>query len=307
MPELPEVEHLRRTLARSLPGRRVTGVSLHRPDVCDRPDGRAPNRPGLLLGGVVRELLRHGKQLAIVTEDGRALRVHLGMTGQLLLVRARERPARSDHVHAAWRLDDGSRMLFRDPRRFGGLAPYATPADLVAREWGDLGPDAASIDGEELAQRLARTGRAIKAALLDQHVLAGVGNIYADESLFKAAIHPLRRTGGIRRPESHRLAAAIRETLALAIAGGGSTLRDYVDAQGRPGRHQHSHLVYGRSGQPCARCGSTLRSIPVSQRTTVFCPACQPRVPGRPRPAFPHRREVITIPSPRPPRAVVAC
>lgn len=307
MPELPEVEHLRRTLARVLPGRRVARALLHRPDMCAATSGRPATGRDLLLNATFREPLRHGKSLALTTVDGRVLRVHLGMTGQLVLVPARARLARGDHIHAAWRLDDGSRLLFRDPRRFGGLAPYATLADLRARDWDALGPDAAWIGADELARRFARTARAVKAVLLDQHVLAGVGNIYADESLFRAAIHPLRRTHRLRPSEIQGLAEAIQETLALAIAAGGSTLRDYVDANGQAGRHQLSHLVYGRSGQPCVRCGGALRGITLAQRTTVFCPVCQPRGTQAIRRPFPHRGAAIRRPSTWVSRPVVTC
>ncbi len=298
MPELPEVEHLRRTLARVLPGRRVRGTALLRPDVCEPAGATARD---LLLAGVFLEPVRRGKHLALVVEDGRALRVHLGMTGQLVVLLPGRHADKQDHIHATWTLDDGSRLFFRDPRRFGGLAPYPSLEELRRAAWATLGPDAASITPAQLAERLAATTRAIKAALLDQGVLAGVGNIYADESLFRAGIHPRRRADRLRPAEVEALSAAIRATLRLAIAGGGSTLRDYVDADGRPGRHQFAHLVYGRAGEPCHRCGRPLRACRLAQRATVYCGACQSRraspFPHRPtkRPPVPLSQACMTI------------
>lgn len=277
MPELPEVEHLRRTLLRVLPGRRVVEARLLRADVCATCHGRTPTPRDLLSGGRIAHLDRHGKQLAITADDGRAIRVHLGMTGQLLVVAADEAPQRADHVHAWWRLDDGSTMLFRDPRRFGGLAAYPTLERLRREEWARLGPDALSVTGPCLAARLAGSRRPVKAALLDQHVLAGVGNIYADESLFRAGLDPRLPAHRVAGSLADRLAEAVRATLAHAVCRGGSSVRDYIDGAGRPGTFQHHHQVYGRAGEPCMRCRRTLCSGVTGQRTTVWCPRCQRR------------------------------
>ncbi len=279
MPELPEVEHLRRTLERVLPGRRVAAATLHRRDVCEweRPLRGAARDRALLLGGTFAAPLRHGKQLALVVADGRVLRVHLGMTGQLVM---RTGKVLKDHVHATWTLDDGSVLTFRDPRRFGGLAPFPDQSSLRVT-WARLGPDALSISPEELAGALGRTTRAVKAVLLDQGVLAGVGNIYADESLFKARIHPRRPAHRLTSTEVARLTDSIHDTLRRAIEGGGSTLRDYLDGDGRAGDFQNAHLVYGRAGEACGACGQTLRGITLAQRTTVLCARCQPLYPRR--------------------------
>lgn len=274
MPELPEVEHLRRGLIEPLVGRRVVGVTLHRRDVLRCADVSKRHRSALLNGETVVALARHGKQLVIQGRE-RVLLVHLGMTGSLAHRRRGERLARADHVHATWRLDDGSRLVFRDPRRFGGLWGYASMEAVEAERWSSLGPDALTIRAPALRAALHRTSRPVKAALLDQGVLAGVGNIYADESLFATGIHPLRQADVVESDEATRLAGAIRRVLRRAIEGGGSTIRDYQDAGGQPGSYQRTHAVYGRAGQPCPRCCTPLVGTRVAQRQTVFCPQCQ--------------------------------
>lgn len=237
----------------------------------------------LLRGATVAEIRRHGKQLAIVAVDGRVLVVQLGMTGQFFFVPRGSAMRPRDHVHARWMVagrdgDDGV-MLFRDPRRFGGLTTLASVGALQ-RHWATLGPDALTITADALAVGLAGSRRAVKAALLDQRVLAGVGNIYADEALFGARIHPLRPAGGMRADEVRALAEAVRRVLRRAIKAGGSTLNDYRDANGAEGKFSSRHAVYGRAGTPCVACGSLLRRQVVAQRTTVYCPVCQPERPG---------------------------
>lgn len=280
MPELPEVEHLRRTLVEPLVGRRVVGGSLHRRDVLrlatpagDR-RGARHHRRDLLIGTTIDRLDRHGKQLAMVGQSGQVLLVHLGMSGQLRHLPAGTEAAPRDHVHAHWRLDDGSRLLFRDPRRFGGL--WALPSvDALNERWASLGPDALSIRAGRLGAALSGTRRPIKAALLDQRVVAGLGNIYVDEALFAAGIHPLVPASELANDRVGLLVREIRRILRQSLQSGGSTFRDYRDAQGRPGRTQDRHMVYGRAGRPCGRCSTTLVSLVIAQRTTVICPQCQ--------------------------------
>ena len=286
MPELPEVEHLRRTLEPLLLGRRVVDATLHRRDVLrlDANDRRSPHRrTDLLVGRRLVQLRRRGKQLSIHADDDTALVVHLGMSGQVLHLAPGARADRADHVHATWRLDDASRLLFRDPRRFGGLWAIRSSADLD-RRLAPLGPDALEILAPDLHRRLGRTTRAVKAALLDQRLVAGVGNIYADEALHIARIHPLRPGASLARDETRALARALRAVLRAAIDDGGSTLRDYRDATGRSGRRQNAHAVYGRAGRSCLTCGTTLEALSVTQRTTVFCPHCQPAASRHARP-----------------------
>lgn len=200
------------------------------------------------------------------------------MTGTLRLRREDEgRDHTPTHTHALWTLRSktgGTTLLFRDPRRFGGLRALPSPAALDSH-WQELGPDALAITGDELKARL-RGSRALKPTLLDQRVIAGVGNIYADEALFLAGIHPTRRVSSLRPSEIVRLADSIRSVLKASIQAGGTTLRDYADAGGRPGGFQASHRVYARGGLPCALCGTPLRTILLAQRSTTFCNTCQP-------------------------------
>lgn len=264
MPELPEVECLRRSLEPGLVGRTIRRVIIRRRDIVS-PAGAA----GLLTGGTIETLRRHGKQLAVIDHRGRAVIVQLGMTGGLNLSDAVRHPP---HTHVVWVLDSGARLRFVDARRFGRVRHE--PEGPQGR-WAGLGPDALSIRADVLRRALDGSGRPIKAALLDQRVLAGVGNIYADESLHAARIHPARAAGGLTRAEIRVLARKIRVILGRAIDLGGSTIRDYRDGAGQSGAFQGRHRVYGRTGKPCTRCGGVLESGRVAQRTTVWCPVCQ--------------------------------
>lgn len=283
MPELPEVEHLRRTLEPCLLGATIRHAHLHRADFAWVHGSDRPASPrDLLQGATITELRRRGKHLAIIAKDGRTLDVHLGMSGQVIHDACDDAAVAAPHrthVHARWTLErNGSpagEVLFRDPRRFGGLVAVESVNALEHDLWRNLGPDALSITAAQLSRNLTGSRRAIKPALLDQGVLAGVGNIYADEALFFSGIRPTRRCSRLTRAEITRLAASIRRVLTRSIRSGGSTLRDYVDARGSRGSFQDLHAVYGRAGKPCRRCGRSLRSIVLGQRTTVFCTSCQ--------------------------------
>ena len=276
MPELPEVESVRRSLLPYLLGRSVVQSILHRADIVEGDTSPA----ALLQGHLITALQRRGKLLSFHTNSGRALAIHLGMSGQLLVLAKGVAPKNAAHLHAEWRLDSGARLIFRDPRRFGGISTHATEADFQSQRLQALGPDALTIDTTHLAQSLRKAKRPIKAALLDQGVLAGVGNIYADESLFLAAINPARPCTRLNDQDFTRLASAIRDVLTRAIASGGSTLRDYVNASGDQGSYTLEHSVYGRTGQTCLRCATPLKTRLIAQRTTVWCPTCQPTRPA---------------------------
>ncbi len=278
MPELPEVECLRQTLLPHLVGQRVIAVQVHRADICECFNAAAkvvPARPVHLLNGdAIHAITRKGKQLAISGVSGGTICVHLGMTGALLVLPSRPIP-RAPHTHVSWTLANGSVLEFRDPRRFGGLWTFPTHALLHTLRWHDLGPDGLEVTGDHLHATLLASTRMVKAALLDQSIVAGVGNIYADEALFLSRIDPRTRCTRLEGHHWKSLARAVRDTLTVAITAGGSTIRDYRNADGAQGAAQASHRVYGRAGEPCLQCGRALQRGTIAQRTTVWCGSCQ--------------------------------
>jgi formamidopyrimidine-DNA glycosylase len=283
MPELPEVEQIRRSLEPAVLGGLIASAKALRRDVIVAGNGSttARIRPGeLLAGSRIARLHRHGKNLAIIADTGKVICIHLGMSGQLRWIAGNANQPTLDHVHVMWTVRRGrstGRLIFRDPRRFGGLWLFDSLEQLMERRLGLLGPDALTIDGRVLGSRLNGSSRAIKAALLDQAVIAGVGNIYADESLFRAGIHPATPARRLAASHLDALAAEVVGVLQAAIDSGGSTIRSYVDSTGQGGTFADQHMVYGRAGQPCLACGVTLRHTTICQRTTTFCTGCQPR------------------------------
>lgn len=287
MPELPEVETLRLALQSAIIGRTVCRVDVRTRSVIampgDPPAGITRSRTNaaparlqrrlLLQGCTIDRLDRRGKQLAIISAQGPALNVQLGMTGGLSLT---DQPRL--HAHVVWALDDGSRLTFSDPRRFGLIGAHADFHDLQHARWSTLGPDALSLRAPDLTRACDGSCRAIKALLLDQHALAGVGNIYADEALFDAGIHPATSANCLARPHVKHLASSVRRVLREAIRSGGSSIRDFRSAFDALGGYQSRHRVYGRAGKPCPVCGCTLGRIVVAQRGTVLCPRCQPMI-----------------------------
>jgi formamidopyrimidine-DNA glycosylase len=274
VPELPEVETIRARLAPALVGRRIehveiADVRLTRPDP---PEAVA----AALVGERIAEIGRRGKYLVFAFESGRHLLVHLRMTGNVQYP-ARGGFAADPYRRAVVRLDDGSDVAYRDVRRFGTwtlLEPGEAETYLGERRLGreplERGFTAASLE-RVLAGRRAP----IKAALLDQRAAAGVGNIYADEALWRARIHPLRTAGTLTRAELGALRKGIRDALAMGIARQGASLRDYREPGGRRGRMQDDFRVYGRTGEPCHRCGTPIEKIRAAGRGTWYCPACQ--------------------------------
>jgi formamidopyrimidine-DNA glycosylase len=264
VPELPEVETVVRTLAPRLTGRQVRGVRFLSVLAFRGNRRRAAT---MLRGRQIEAVRRHGKFIVFELGGGPRMTIHLGMTGSLLWG---GRPG--PYTRAVFELDEG-RLVFDDPRQFGSIEIGAALPDRLAR----LGPDAFEISAEEFAARLKdRRGR-IKPLLLNQRFLRGLGNIYTDEALFRARIHPLAVAARLSRARVGRLHAAIQEVLGEAIASGGSSISDYVDAEGRRGWFQMQHRVYGKEGEPCPRCGAPIRRIVVAQRGTHYCPQCQRR------------------------------
>lgn len=271
MPELPEVETVRRGIAPALIGRHLLGANIRQA----RLRWPVPDDLGAMIAGrLVTDVRRRGKYLLIHLDRG-SLIVHLGMSGSLRLVQPDTPIGKHDHIDI---IPEGERLLrYRDPRRFGTLLysddPYAHPL-IASLGVEPLGPD---FDGAWL-HALTRGRRGpIKPLLMNAGHLVGVGNIYANESLFRAGIHPSTLARRLSRTRCDRLAACIRETLEQAIQAGGSSLRDFVDGDGKPGYFQQGYAVYGRAGEPCRVCGQTIDALRHGNRATFFCPSCQKR------------------------------
>ena len=270
MPELPEVETVRRGLALRMSGRRIVRAELRRPDL------RRPFPPMLaerLDGARIGALARRGKYLLIELDDTGLLLLHLGMSGRIIAGDANGAEAKHDHVVLT--LDDGTVVRLNDARRFGVLdylrrGEEATHPLLAGMGPEPLGPD---FDRAYLERALAGKMTPIKAALLDQRIVAGLGNIYVCEALYRAGLSPRRLAGTVVGARAARLAKAIRDVLNEAIEAGGSSLRDYVQANGELGYFQHRWAVYGREGEPCpgCTCAEGVRRIVQSGRSTFFC------------------------------------
>jgi len=264
LPELPEVETVTRSIA-PLVGRRIVSAEFR----CVRvlrggdPDTMAARLAGRKIAGVKR----YGKFILISLQGGGYLLIHLGMTGRLLLGGA---PGK--HTHAILTLDRGV-LLYDDSRQFGSVQVFEEFPARVAK----LGPEPLEISYDDFAAGLKRRKTRIKALLLNQMFVRGVGNIYADEALFRAGIHPEAIACRLRGDRPRKLWKAITAVLTEAIEAGGSSISDYVDAEGRKGFFQFSHRVYQRTGEPCLRCRTAIRRVLVAQRSSHFCPKCQKR------------------------------
>ena len=278
MPELPEVETVRTSLEPVLLGRTFERVAIDDPRLTRPFDPQAVAHE--LEGERVASVERRGKYLVVRFESGRVLLVHLRMTGSFRHVPAGA-PADGPHTRAVVRLDDGSDVTYRDVRRFGTwllVEPSELDAYLAAR----LGeePLARGFGPAALAARLANRRAPLKAALLDQRTLAGLGNIYVDEALWRARLHPLRLANSLDADEVRALHRGIRAALRMGIARQGATLRDYAQPDGTGGSMQHEFKVYGREGEPCDRCGTPIAKTRAGGRGTWYCSTCQPVLPG---------------------------
>ncbi|MGE5268491.1 MAG: bifunctional DNA-formamidopyrimidine glycosylase/DNA-(apurinic or apyrimidinic site) lyase [Thiohalocapsa sp.] len=270
MPELPEVETVRRGLALRLTDRRIVRAELRRPDL------RRPFPPMLaerLEGAHIGELRRRGKYLLIELDKTGLLLLHLGMSGRITAGGADMPEMLHDHVVLT--LDDGTVVRFNDPRRFGLLDYLERGAEAAHPLLAGMGPEplGPGFDAAYLARALAHRMTPIKSALLDQKIVAGLGNIYVCEALYRAQISPRRLAATVIGARATRLAAAVREVLDDAIAAGGSSLRDYVQANGELGYFQHRWAVYGKEGEPCpgCSCAEGVRRITQAGRSTFFC------------------------------------
>ncbi len=273
MPELPEVETVARGLQAVLPGRRILLVRLGLTDFIEDPAALERNLPG----AHIESIRRYGKFLLLRLRPGGAeakelsMQIHLGMTGRLVVCSA-EAPI-PPHTHVFISLDDGRELRYTDPRRFGCMRLLEGEArDAVLRA---VGLDPLGITEAQFREALQCRRARIKALLLDQHVLGGMGNIYTDESLWRARIHPARLAAKLSEEEIHRLFLAVRGVLREAIALRGSSISDFVGPYGSPGEFQRRHRVYGREGLKCFRCESRIRRVVVAGRGSWFCPRCQ--------------------------------
>lgn len=272
MPELPEVETVVRDLQPHLHYRRLVQV-------------RRTSRQALrtrwrsiwnyaVTGQRIESISRRGKWILIALENGRVLVIHLGMTGQLTIAPAATPP--SDHTHLAFNLDNGEQLRYRDIRRFGSVTLFPSRQaldDFFAAS--RLGPEPFDVPAKYWRDRLRRSKRCLKAVLLDQSIVAGIGNIYADESLFEARLHPARLACEVDDSESDRLRRAVAKVLRRGIEKRGSSIRNYVDGSGMQGEYQNEFRVYGRTSEPCPRCGTAIENLRLSGRSSHYCPHCQ--------------------------------
>ncbi len=272
MPELPEVETIVSDLRPMLEGRRFTGVSIDCPEMVHHTSVEELKRR--LTGLAVKEIARRGKYLIFRLSSGEALILHLRMTGSLLLQRKGEAAhVTSPYVRATFRLDDGTEMLFTDRRKLGTISLVKDENEEI----GKLGPEPfdTSFTPEVMAKRLSHHKAPLKAVLCDQEFVAGIGNMYADEALFFAGIHPLREANSLSDEEIKRLHKAIREVLTKAIGNGGASISDYRRPTGEKGSQQYNFYAAHRGGQTCKVCATPIERIAVRNRGTYFCPNCQ--------------------------------
>ncbi|MGB0497180.1 MAG: bifunctional DNA-formamidopyrimidine glycosylase/DNA-(apurinic or apyrimidinic site) lyase [Rubricella sp.] len=282
MPELPEVETVRRGLEPVMEGRRISAAAVNRPDLrWPLPDRMAER----LSGARILRLGRRSKYILADLDTGETLLIHLGMSGRMLISGAQiggfvhAHPAPEKHDHVVLDMEGGARVTFNDARRFGHMDLW--PTDRIAEHWllKGLGPEPQDnrFNASYLDAAFAGRNTPVKAALLDQRIVAGLGNIYVCEALWRAGISPRRKAGNLGPARIGRLTPAIRDVISDAIAAGGSSLRDYRQADGELGYFQHSFAVYGREGAPCTRpgCGGTVGRIVQSGRSSFYCRACQ--------------------------------
>ena len=273
MPELPEVETVRRTLETLILGKEIEEVQVLYPKIIKKPEVYEEFADALK-GQCVKEIGRRGKFLILYLDDY-ALVSHLRMEGKYALHEASE-PI-DKHTHVLFTFTDGTQLRYKDVRKFGTMHLFLKGEELSSLPLEKLGPEPLSdaFTVEYLKPILQKTSRNIKAVILDQTVVVGVGNIYVDESLFRAKIHPTRPASSLTDDEISALVAEIKATLSEAVERGGSTIRSYINSQGQMGMFQLQILVYGKEGESCPRCGSTIEKGKVAGRGTHFCPSCQ--------------------------------
>ncbi len=264
MPELPEVESVVRTLSPLVTGQRLLEILHLRADMVE-PAGF--DLTSAIQNRRIRSLTRRAKRIVFLLDDGNRFFIHLGMSGRLTCV-AKDQPIKK-HTHLIAKFSKDLQIRLVDPRRFGAIVW------LGSSDHQNVGPEPFEMSPEQFYESIHKTKRSIKAALLDQNLIAGIGNIYADEALFLAGVRPQVRADRLSRKQSDRLLQSIVDVLNTAITKGGSTIRDYVDANGVKGDFQSHHNVYDRAGKPCRTCGNKIKGIRLAGRSTCFCMICQ--------------------------------
>lgn len=273
MPELPEVETVCRGLAAHLLDRRIERVAIFQRQVVHRPKEDSVSFSMLLQGRCIHRVERRGKYIILVLDEG-WLVCHLRMTGKLLMKDGAYQKKKHDHL--IFYLDNESQLVYEDVRRFGGVGFYSA-SPYTESPLSILGPEPLqeAFSSDYLYQCCQGRRKPIKSMILDQYVVAGIGNIYADEILFRAEVRPLKSAYRIRKIECERIVQVTKDVLQEAILAGGSTIRDYVNSDNKEGSFQLLHRVYGRSGEPCVKCGTSLKKVNVGGRSSVYCPHCQ--------------------------------
>ena len=272
MPELPEVENIRRVIEPRLLGRKIIRAKLLRPDIIAYPSSE--EFQDAVIGFRIKGVCRRGKYLVLMAEDGARIVLHLRMTGQLLAVPA-DFPEEK-HTHLVFYLDDGRELRFADTRRFGRFWFLKPGEEDQVTGIESLGPEPLERDfsAKYLEEQLNRKKRPVKQALLAQGIVAGIGNIYSDEILFAAGVAPLRRCDTLMDAEWGKVAAAARDVIRKAIEDNRMTEEEYLDGKGKRYKN-YEFFVYGRAGQPCKRCGTELKQVMIGGRSSVYCPKCQ--------------------------------
>ncbi|MGN1385493.1 MAG: DNA-formamidopyrimidine glycosylase [Bacillus sp. (in: firmicutes)] len=276
MPELPEVETIRRTLEHLTIGKQIKDVTVYWPKIIKKPVEHEQFIDALK-GQTIEAVGRRGKFLIFYLTD-LALVSHLRMEGKYGLFPVDEEMDK--HTHVLFTFTDGTQLRYKDVRKFGTMHLFLKGEELTSLPLSQLGPEPLSdkFTTEYMMQNLAKTSRNIKAVLLDQTLVVGVGNIYVDESLFRAKIHPQRVASSLTEKEIERIISEVKATLAEAIEQGGSTIRTYINTQGQIGMFQQQLLVYGRNGEPCKECGNEIEKMKVAGRGTHICPSCQKNI-----------------------------
>lgn len=275
MPELPEVETIRKTLEKLVLEKEIEEISIHWPKIIQKPDD-IEHFKQLLSGETIRSIARRGKFLMFYMDDY-VLVSHLRMEGKYRVVNVDEPITK--HTHVIFHFTDGTEMRYLDVRKFGTMHVFPIGTELIEKPLQQLGPDPfeETYTFDYLHEKLQRTARNIKVALLDQTIIAGLGNIYVDEVLFLSQIHPERRANSLSKSEVQNVFDYAKKVLAQAVAQGGTTIRSYVDGNGEMGMFQQELFVYGQEAQPCKHCGEAIEKMKVSGRGTHICPSCQPK------------------------------